>query len=82
MILPRLVHHAHSKYAAVMVPSLDDWERGLKEKLKAETLKLESVGVNSPWIKCDRIRCPKRTLHRINSIRPFVLVGPNRPLLC
>jgi hypothetical protein len=41
LILPRLVHHAHSKHAEVTVPSLDDWEKGWKEKLKAETLKLE-----------------------------------------
>ena len=41
MILPRLVHHAYSKHAKVTVPSLDDWEKGWKEKLKAETLKLE-----------------------------------------
>ena len=41
MILPRLVHHAYSKHAEVTVRSLDDWEKGWKEKLKAETLKLE-----------------------------------------
>jgi len=41
LILPRLVHHAYSKHAEVTVPSLDDWEKGWKEKLKAETLKLE-----------------------------------------
>jgi hypothetical protein len=41
LILPRLVHHVYSKHAEVTVPSLDDWEKGWKEKLKAETLKLE-----------------------------------------
>ena len=41
MILPRLVHHACSKHAEVTVSSLDDWEKGWKEKLKAETLRLE-----------------------------------------
>ena len=35
------MHHAYSKHAEVTVPSLDDWEKGWKEKLKAETLKLE-----------------------------------------
>jgi len=35
------VHHAYSKHAEVTVPSLDDWERGWAEKLKAETLKPE-----------------------------------------
>ena len=41
MILPRLVHHVYSKHAEITVPSLDGWEKGWKEKLKAETLKLE-----------------------------------------
>jgi hypothetical protein len=43
LILPRLVHHACSKHAEVTVPSLDDWEKGWKEKLKAETRKLEML---------------------------------------
>jgi hypothetical protein len=30
-----------STHAEVAVPSLDDWEKGWKEKLKAETLKPE-----------------------------------------
>jgi len=37
----KAVHHAYSKHAEVTVPSLDDWERGWAEKLKAETLKPE-----------------------------------------
>jgi hypothetical protein len=40
MILPRFMHHAYSKYAEVTVPLLDHWEKGWKEKFKAETLKL------------------------------------------
>jgi len=35
------VHHAYSKHAEVTVPSLDDWEKGWNQKLKAETLKPE-----------------------------------------
>ena len=31
----KAVHHAYSKHAEVTVPSLDDWEKGWKEKLKA-----------------------------------------------
>jgi hypothetical protein len=34
LILPRLVHHADSKDAEVKMPSLDDWEKAWKKKLK------------------------------------------------
>ena len=37
----KAVHHAYSKHAEVTVPSLDDWEKGWKEKLKPETLRVE-----------------------------------------
>ena len=35
------MHHVYSKHDEVTVPSLDDWEKAWKEKLKAEALKLE-----------------------------------------
>jgi hypothetical protein len=35
------VHHAYAKHAEVTVSSLDDWEKGWNEKLKAETLEPE-----------------------------------------
>jgi integrase len=37
----KAVHHAYAKHAEVTVPSLDDWEKGWHQKLKAETLKAE-----------------------------------------
>ena len=37
----KAVHHAYAKHAEVTVPSLEDWEKGWNEKLKAETLKPE-----------------------------------------
>ena len=39
--LARLQLPPASTHAEVAVPSLDDWEKGWKEKLKAETLKPE-----------------------------------------
>jgi hypothetical protein len=38
-----LIHRGsqYSKHAKVTLPSLDDWEKGWEEKLKAETLKPE-----------------------------------------
>lgn len=35
------MHRAYAKHPEVTVPSLDDWEKGWQEKLKAETLKPE-----------------------------------------
>lgn len=71
MILPRLVHHVYSKHAEVTVPSLDDWEKGWKEKLKAETLKLEM-----PELKVLPVNFVVRKLSQQSYSR--VLAGPNR----
>jgi hypothetical protein len=37
----KAVHRAYAKHAEVTVPSLDDWEKGWNQKVKAETLKPE-----------------------------------------
>jgi hypothetical protein len=37
----KAVHHAYAKHAEVTVPSLDEWEKGWKEKQKPEMPKVE-----------------------------------------
>lgn len=38
----KAVHHAYSKNAEVTVPSLEEWEKGWQEKLKAESVHTEA----------------------------------------
>ena len=61
MILPRLVHHVYSKHAEVTVPSLDDWEKGWKEKLKAETLPVVFIAVPNRVVSFLKVDIRRRT---------------------